>query len=269
MDYGKEVDRDLQQKHLRILIRNGAFQFTETFFPYTSGEVGPYYVQSAVVLKHGRDYRTSIKDMTEFVKRFTDKNIDVISGGESRDWVFSFPTAVKMGLPHMMIYKNQKVIGPDIENKRVAHVADLSNEGSSPRDLWIPTIRGAGGKIDHIFFYVDRLEDGVRVMEDLNLDSHSIVPLNESAWDYLLDKNVIDKEIYSSLRERMDDKDKWAREMLRSKAGLEILTDLLSYIEKKNRAKGEKILNVGYPDMKEELLDRLAKEHGKNFIEGI
>ena len=166
-----EVDRELQQKHLEILVRNKGFQFTGTFFPYTSGEIGPHYVQSAVALKNGKDYGEAIKDMRIAIELKTSRGIDmeVISGGESRDWCFSFPIATQMGKPHAMIYKNGKYIGPNLQNQRVVHVADLSNEGSSPRDLWIPVIRERGGKIEQIFFYVDRMEQGPIVMKELGL----------------------------------------------------------------------------------------------------
>lgn len=262
-----DVCKDLQEKHLKILSRNGAFQFTETFFPYTSGEIGPYYVQSAVVLKNGEDYRSSIADMGKLVRE-VGYNPEVISGGESRDWIFSFPIAADMGLPHMMIYKDGKIIGPDVKNKKVVHIADLSNEGSSPRDLWIPGIKDAGGQIVDIFFYVDRLEDGVRVMGEIGLNSHTMVPLDENAWDHLLNEGVIDEQVYSSLRKRMENKNNWAKEMLQSDAGLDQLEKLLRYTEKKNRAKGEKILTVGYPEIKEEVLTRLFNRHThmKNFV---
>jgi len=256
MDRAKEN----QRAHLRRLVRNGGFQFTDTFFPYTSGEIGPYYVQSAAILKNGDDYYRACHDMEGLVRRVCGKNIDVISGGETRDWMFSFPVASVLHTPHVMIYKNGKILGASILGEKVAHVADLNNEGSSPRDYWVPAIKNGGGDIDQIFFYVDRMEDGVEEMRKLGLDSCSLVPLDETAWDILLNDNVITKNVYENLRRRMEDKEEWAMDILRSKKGIETLAKLERDPLTKNKA--EKIMDVGYPDMREELLHEVSLING-------
>ncbi|MBD3355109.1 hypothetical protein GF361_03940 [Candidatus Woesearchaeota archaeon] len=258
-----EEDVRMQEVNLDALVRNNGFQFTETFFPYTSGQIGPYYIQSVVVEKNGEDYVQAIQDMAVMIRKtlgIKEGEPDyIISGGESRDWDFSNPVAYDLGLPHAKIYKNGKLLGVDMKKKHVIHVADLNNEGSSPRDKWVPAINQAGGEIKHIFFYVDRMEDGVEVMKELGLESHSVVPLDEHAWQYLQDKDVISKEVYNSLNKRMEDKQTWAEDMLRSKAGFETLANL--YGDEKTIAKAQKILNVGYLDLKEELAQRLEKEY--------
>ncbi len=258
-----EVDREMQKRNLSALAKSpGGFQFTRTFFPYTSGEIGPYYVQSAAIMADGQAYAQACTDMSVFVGRVCREEFvkgdqgTVISGGESRDWIFSGPVANMFYLSHTMIYKDGKVIGASMKDKRVVHVADLSNEGSSPRDLWVPAIKREGGKIEHIFFFVDRLEDGVEEMKKLGLKSHALVPLDEYAWDQLQEMKVIDDEVYSSLCRRMEDKRLWAMQMLRSKAGLETLTALLA--SAKTREKGQKILNT-YKELREELTDSMKK----------
>lgn len=246
----------MQELGLMTLAANDGFQFTKTFFPYTSGKIGPYYVQSAVVQINGADYVAAVQALRDLV---LESSAEVISGGESRDWIFSNPVSVLMGLPHATIYKNGKVIGANMEDKEVAHVADLNNEGSSPRDIWVPAIEGAGGKINHIYFYVDRLEDGAGVMEDLGLKSHAVVPLDGHAWGYLLGLTefcVLDKQIYEGLMERMEDKDRWARDMLRSDEGFKTLSELARNPD--TAMKVRNILDNGYPDLKDELSERLG-----------
>jgi orotate phosphoribosyltransferase len=265
-----EVDREMQKRHLIALAKSpGGFQFTRTFFPYTSNEIGPYYVQSAAIMADGQAYSVACQDMAIMIRKVLGKDLKedvIISGGESRDWCFSGPVAQNLSLPHTMIYKRDesgqcKVIGASMKGKNVVHVADLSNEGSSPRDMWVPTIRGAGGKIEHIFFYVDRLEDGVEEMKKLGLQSHAVIPLDESAWQYMQEIGVVSPEIYKSLCKRMENKDEWAKAMLRSRAGLETLVALLA--SSKTREKGQKILSVGYPDIKDEIIDTLKAERNE------
>jgi orotate phosphoribosyltransferase len=250
--------KHIQEQNLERLARNGAFQFSHTFFPYTSGEIGNYYVHSENIMKNGEDYTNAIKDMRDLVSAVESKHegpIGAISGGESRDWIFSYPVAVELETPHFAIYKDGRTLGADIKGKRVVHVADLNNEGHSPRDSWVPAIQKQGGIISSIYFYVDRLEDGVKVMQQIGLESYSIVPLNKHAWDYLVKQQVLGQEVYGSLMERWENKDEWARKMLRSDAGLKTLAKLLR--DSKTVEKAKEVLKKGYPDMKEELLERL------------
>ena len=251
--------KKLQKRHLEILVRNKGFQFTDTFFPYTSGKIGPYYIQSTVVMRNGKDYDETIEDMSEMVFNVMNKaNIRdyVVSGGESRDWIFAFPIAINLGRPHTMIYKDGKVLGADMNNRSIAHVADLNNEGSSVRDLWIPTIKREGGKIKDVFFYIDRMERGFEVIRDLNLRSHSLVQLDKNAWEYLQKKGVVSKKAYENLMERIENKEGWARRMLRSEEGFKTLFNLAKG-DKKDREKVEKILSVGYPEIGDEIIEGL------------
>jgi orotate phosphoribosyltransferase len=269
-----EVNREMQKRNLAALAKSpGGFQFTKTFFPYTSSEIGPYYVQSAAIMANGPAYSVACNDMATLVKEAVGEGFEgVVSGGESRDWCFSGPVAEILKLAHIMIYKTDetgkcKTVGADIKDKKVIHVADLNNEGSSPRDMWIPTIRGAGGEVGDIFFYVDRLESGVEEMKKLGLQPHAIIPLDGEAWKYLQEINVVTPEIYESLCKRLEDKDAWAKNMLRSEEGLETLVALLA--SGKTREKGQKILSVGYPEIKDEIIDMLKSDSRKSKWPGV
>lgn len=259
MGLAKNIRRDLQKRNMKSLLRNGAFQFTPTFFPYTSGEIGPYYVQCADIQKNVADYNGACNDLRNLVVSSVDaQERAVVSGGESRDWMFSFRVAQMTWSPHAMIYKNGKIFGANMAGEKVVHVADLNNEGSSPRDMWVPAIKKAGGKIKHIFFYVDRLESGVQVMQDLGLESHAVVPLNHDAWNDVLNSGEIDVAIYQNLIDRMRDKDIWAKDMLRSEKGLERLAELFRSPDKATIEKARKIVQVGYPHLTEELTEEMV-----------
>lgn len=223
-------------------------EFSTTWFPYTSGQVGNYYVQSISICSNGGYYAAAIDSIVELIKFCVgEDNFDIVSGGESRDWDFSNPVAVALKKPHTKLYKDGKMIGADPKGKRVLHVADLNNEGSSPRDLWVPAIKKAGGSITDIVFYVDRLEDGVEEMQKLGLKSHAVIELNNDAWHILLKNNYITPEIYTSLLERWQDKKAWAHKALM--AYPEILSNVTD-------DKAFKILKA-YPEISEQLVQAL------------
>ena len=251
---------EIQERNLANLIKLGGLRTTDTFFPYTSGQIGGYFIQSIDICKDGKAYRQAIEDMTELAKRDIGlESFDLISGGDSRDWDFSNPMAFNLSLPHTKMYKNKASIGAVMKNQKVLHVADLNNEGSSARDSWVPQIKKSGGSIDDILFYVDRLEDGVEEVAKLGINRHVVVPLDSNAWQYLLKTGNIDSTTYNSMNERLEDKQTWAHNMLREHTSRlkEILEDPVS------NGKGIKILNVGYSEIKDELVDRL-KQLGYN-----
>ena len=244
---------ELQKKHLRIITEGGGFQFADpgTFKWYTSGQIGSYYVQSAAALKSC--YSEACDDMEGLIRDTVGVGgllNAVISGGETRDWMFSFSVADRLKLPPVMLYKNGNVLGADMNGKRVIHVADLNNEGSSMRDLWGPSIIRNGGMLEHVFFYVDRMEDGTQVIEDLELNSHALVPLDKHAWDYLKDIGAVESDVYEEIRRRMENKDAWAREMFESDSGFKTLLSL-------PQAKREKTIKA-YPYLNDMLVERLT-----------
>ncbi|MAH03277.1 hypothetical protein CMI39_00645 [Candidatus Pacearchaeota archaeon] len=249
--------RKLQKINLDILSRNDGLQFTNTFFPYPSGQIGPYDIQSIVVEKNGKDYETAINSLKELITGEGFLGGGVISGGESEDWNFSNPVAYALRMPHAKICKDGRIFGADINKKNINHVASTNDEDSLPKDIWAPAIRKLEGIIRGIFFYVDRMENGTQAIEELGLKSHAVVYLNKDAWNYLEEKKVITPEFYKILRNRMKDKDTWAKNMLRSEKGLKTLANLLNNPITLN--KGMKILDKGYPDISLELQKRLTK----------
>ncbi|MCA1809334.1 MAG: hypothetical protein LC725_07800, partial [Lentisphaerae bacterium] len=183
------LNRQLQAANLQNLLRTGAFRFvdeTTPWFPYTSGQIGPYYVQSISVESDGAAYAEAVAALVQLIREWGIE-FDVIAGGETRDWDFSNPCAVLLRRPHLKIYKDGRTLGADVSGRRVLHIADLNNEGSSVRDYWLPYITRAGGKLVGVAAFVDRLEEGVPVMASLNLPLAAVVPLDDQAWHVALD----------------------------------------------------------------------------------
>lgn len=249
-----------KEENLEAIARNSGFEFSDTFFIYPSGQIGNYYVNSENIMKSGRDYADAITALNITLSRIVPNSYyDVISGGGRKDFIFSYPVAVGQVKPHLALYKDGSSIGADIIGKSVVHVSHLNDGGDPFRDFWIPMIKDLGGKIRHVFFYVDRMENGVKVIEELGLERHAIVPLDEGAWNYLLKLNVIDNDIYQEIRKRMEDREEWARRVLRSDKGFKQFVEYLMDVNTRKSAK--KTMHEGYPDLKGELLERLKEEH--------
>ena len=262
MELSKKQLVEMQERNLARLVKNGEPKFTDKWFPYTSGQIGPYYIQSIAVCNDGGDYAGAVQDLSTLILSTVGTNAyDAIFGGESRDYDFSNPTAVLLKKPHVKLYKDKDPIGT-IAGRKLIGVSDLNNEGSSYENQWVPTIRNNGGEIEAAFFFVDRLEDGVGVLKNLKIPSYAVAPFNQNAWDYLQRIGKVDNATYHSLCERNEDKQAWAHQKLF--AHPEILENLLNG-NKSSQEKGFKILNVGYPEISVDMLNLLNSR--KNVID--
>ncbi len=257
-----EIDRNMQKENLDVLIKNNGFKFTDTFFPYTSGKIGPYYINSESVMNDFSSQEIALKSMKKLVSKYSGKD-SIISGGELRDLIFSLPVADRMKRERIVIRKNKKIIGQNIEDKFITHVADLNNEGSSAKDFWIPAIREAGGIIKDMFFYIDRMEQGYNLMKKIGIKSYSVVPLDKFAWDYLKERKILDEKVYNSIIDRNKNPDEWAKEILKSDKGFKKLKEII--LNPLSRERGLKILNVGYPSVKIDLKEKLI-ENSLDFL---
>ncbi len=211
------INRELQAVNLRRLLQADGFRFIDEhtpWFPYTSGQIGPYYVQSVNIEKDGEAYATAIESLVKLIRDWGIE-FDVIAGGETRDWDFSNPCAVAMRKPHVKIYKDGRMLGADLNGQRVLHVVDLNNEGSSVRDYWQPLVARRGGKIVGVASFVDRMEEGLNVMRELKLPLASVVPLDQAAWQIALEDGYVSKETHAALLARRQDPLAWALDRLK------------------------------------------------------
>ncbi len=253
---------ELTRDNLTILNTSGGLKWDEPFFAYTSGSIGPNYVSSESVTRDSNSYYLAIRSMQKVVERWSvgkDEKIEYITGGQSRDWLFSEPLARKLGgVTHVRLFKNGDVEkNIDMEGKTVIHVADLNNEGHSIRNLWIPLITQANGNLGAVFFYVDRMEEGNKALNRDKITHDSVVKLDSEVWDYMLREGVVDEDSYRNIMARREDPNGWAERMLKSDKGLEHLITLLKNPHLMSRA--WKVVNEGYPSMTPELTERLEK----------
>jgi len=202
----------LQKINLLNLIKTGAFRFIDRktpWFPYTSGQIGPYYIQSICIEKDGAGYARAVQSLMALIRAEIGA-FDVISGGETRDWDFSNPVAAMMKKPHAKLYKDGRLIGADVAGKKVLHVADLNNEGSSVRDYWKPIVEQNKGKFIAVVAFVDRLEDGYALFQKMGLPCYCVVALDQTAWDIILKEGFISRAVHKQLVARIRDRRQWA-----------------------------------------------------------
>ena len=222
---------------LEALLGTGALRIApaDEVFWYTSGTVGPYYIhtenlygsprKAAKMLDfiergrhdkarfHGRllrrattnyaadpIYRSVIDALVQEAGPWA-AEIDLVSGGERRDWFFSTAVADRLGKPHLAIFKDLSMVAlngarsvpvDDLEGKRVLHIADLVTEASSYFRAWIPAVRGRGGRLIYSLNVVDRGQGGCQALVRAGVQASALLRVDEKLFDLLQRAGRID-----------------------------------------------------------------------------
>lgn len=230
-------------------------------FWYTSGKIGPYFINTHFVYGSEADandllkfidenkhdklgmpkelfarvknqyynneiYNNVINEMISFIKNTINvDDIDYISGGERRDWFFSYMIAFLLNKPHITVFKdlacvtsdsnfNETVISSSISGKKVLHVTDLITVASSFIRAWIPAIQELGGELVWALSVVDRMQGGADRLLDLGIKSYSLVQIDESLFNTAYEKGIIDKTQLDMVHNFIKDPDASMREFL-------------------------------------------------------
>lgn len=228
-------------------------------FWYTSGKIGPYFINTHFIYgseqeanellkfidaekenkeempkkiyektmeqyRTNKIYKTVIDEMLETIKQNINVDeIDFISGGERRDWFFSYAISSLLQKPHITIFKDLSTVATDCEgnkidtdfaNKKVLHVADLITEASSYIRAWIPAIKSLGAKIVWSMAVVDRMQGGKDKLEAEGIKSYEIIRVDNDLFNEALKLGIINKEQLDMLVKFKSNPDGTMREFL-------------------------------------------------------
>ncbi len=193
------------------------------------------------------------KDVIDTMKNYIEENIDVtkidyISGGERRDWFFSNMIAYLLKKPHISIFKDLNTVvsdynfensitsKTDLEGKNVLHIADLITVASSYMRAWIPAIQNLGASIKWSCSVVDRMQGGKDKLKANNIESFSLVNVDEGLFKKALELKIINENQFNMLKDFFKNPDETMKNFLI--AHPEFLENALNSDEKtRSRAK--------------------------------
>ena len=259
------------QSHPRLselVIKYGAYSDKEKPVILKNGDLGIYFVngektgitdpsfikpneekpfeivrQCVAIMKENPDFDEVIDIMAGKVQELLDDYTGVVavSGGQTRDWIFSGPIAHRLAVPHIILFKDGRIQyttassedgkgnyqpGTIVETMNplsvsAVHVADMLTQGSSAYDPnhtppagWIPMLRGKGVTVDHYVTLLTRLQGGEEILakamhkgEPASIQTHSFVAIDE---DFL---RAYSKDPESAIKSK--DSAAWTKEYLK------------------------------------------------------
>ncbi len=173
-------------------------------------------------------FKTTIDKLVEYIKNNFDLNlIDYISGGERRDWYFSIPIAYLLEKPHITMFKDlsavtstsdfkETKVASSLSGKKLFHIADILNTGSSFEKSWAPAANKLGAKINWALFTVDRNQHGGDILEGLGIKAYSLIQISEELFNIALNGNIITKPQYDMLCKYYENPDETMKEFIKN-----------------------------------------------------
>ncbi|MFZ4761862.1 MAG: hypothetical protein ACOYK8_03505 [Alphaproteobacteria bacterium] len=118
-------------------------------------------------------YQQLIEHLYHFAEPLLAK-ADFISGGERRDWLFSWPLALRAHKAHLFLFKDGHshwLNGtPPAHGSVALHVADLINNAVSYHERWLPFLTQAGYALPSTLAVVVRGQKGLQSLQDIGMN---------------------------------------------------------------------------------------------------
>lgn len=183
------MSTDAARTAARILLEIGAVHIRpQEPFTYTSGRLGPVYVDCRKVIAFPRA-RSAIVDLA--TRRVLDaighESVDAVAGGETAGIPYAAWIADRLHLPMLYVRKKPKGFGRNAqiegvfpEGARVLLVEDLATDGGSKR-IFIDALRAAGAKVSDavvVFFYSAPGIDA-EPLKDVGVRLHALATWND------------------------------------------------------------------------------------------
>ena len=209
------MNKDIAQKAAKILLdtRSVLFNAKEPF-QYTSGNVGPVYVDCRRPISFP-EARSALMDMA--AQCLNDLNLDYIAGGETAGIPYAAFIAERLAKPMLYVRKKAKGFGrmAQIEGhidkdgpQNILLVEDLQNFGHSKK-IFIDALREAGTTVEHFFTVFDYgREETVEINKELGLTAHHLC----NWWDVLdvaNEDNYLDEKTLASVEAYLKDPESW------------------------------------------------------------
>lgn len=171
-------------------------------------------------------YHEVIDELLEYIKtNIPVDEIDYISGGERRDWFFSYIISYLLEKPQITIFKDlstlvstsdfsETSVITNIAGKKVLHITDLITIASSYIRAWIPCIQNLEGELVWSVSLVDRLQGGSERLNDLGIKSFSMTQIDTRLFKEACDKGLLSEEQVAMLADYCKDPDKTMKDFL-------------------------------------------------------
>lgn len=188
---------------------------TKEPFQYTSGNIGPVYVDCRRLISFPEERSILMDHAGDMLKGL---DIDYVAGGETAGIPYGAFIAERLNLPMLYVRKKPKGHGRmaqieghiEGENKNVILIEDLMNVGSSQK-IFIDVLRDAGMRIQNSFvvFSYDIYPETKKAFAEMDISTLALT----TWWDVLevvKEESYFDAETITSFESFLNAPKDWA-----------------------------------------------------------
>lgn len=212
---GEPMTENIALNCAKILLdTNSVLINTKEPFQYTSGAIGPVYVDCRRPISFPEERKILMDYAAAMIEEL---DIDYIAGGETAGIPYAAFIAERLNLPMLYVRKKPKGHGRmaqieghiDGENKNVILVEDLMNVGSSQK-IFIDVLRDSGMRIQNSFvlFSYDIYPETKKSFQEMD-----IAPLSLTTWwdvlEVVKNENYFDEETIQSFESFLNAPKDW------------------------------------------------------------
>jgi len=208
--------KDIARQSAEILINTKCVGFNAVQpFVYTSGAIGPVYVDCRRPIAFAKERSQLMGFATEMLK---DLGIDYVAGGETAGIPYAAFLAERMNLPMLYVRKKPKGFGrmgqieghfEEGSNPNVLLVEDLQRDGGS-KVPFVTALRQAGAQVKDSFvvFHYGTFAKSEERMKELSMNLHCLC----NWWDVLevaKEKDYFDAKTIESVELFLNEPETW------------------------------------------------------------
>lgn len=208
--------QEIAKKAAEILINTKCVGFNaETPFVYTSGAIGPVYVDCRRPIAFANERNQLIGYAVDILK---DLGIEYVAGGETAGIPYAAFLAERMNLPMLYVRKKPKGFGrmgqieghfEEGSNPNVLLVEDLQRDGGS-KVPFVKALRQAGAMVKDSFvvFHYGTFAKSEERMKELSMNLHALC----NWWDVLdvaKEKGYFDTKTIESVELFLNEPETW------------------------------------------------------------
>lgn len=173
--------------------------------------------------KGSADYQAVIAALVATAReRFAQGAFRFVSGGERRDWIFSFPFAGAMGVPHLTLFKEGTAHPEQAPQPGDAalHIADLLNNAASYFELWLPALEKLGVACPATLCVTSRGDTGLNRLKEAGKRVESLAHIGLPLFAAARESGMIAATTYEELATHFRSAPEWAETYLMERPAL-------------------------------------------------
>lgn len=235
----------MKKQLIQWLFETRAFRAAPEHQPfwYTSGTIGPYYINTHFLFGSESEANRLLQSIdqnldqpADLIRLLTEKSraqyrsstlysslidrvvslarvipCDFISGGERRDFFFSFSVAQQLNKPHISLFKNReawisseqmaarRLSENECAGQKALHISDLVTEASSYFRAWIPAVEHLGAVMPNTMTIVDRNQGGREKLAEKGTQLTALLTIQDDLFEEALKMGLIDEGQFNQI----------------------------------------------------------------------